>query len=138
MNGWPVTVEACLKPARAKLDQYEFVSRDRVGIHNLPLHPYAVTVSLVRGRRSFGITIKCVFGAYAVDGQFHRRPGDRSIWLGSNFSTARGHDQNATIRWRAFVSRFGVNVGVDDKEIPVYLDFYEDLRVVIRLRSKGT
>lgn len=62
MNILLVTLRASLKPARRKLERNEFVSRNRAGIHNLPLDPYAVTVSDDKKHRRRGAGITCLAG----------------------------------------------------------------------------
>jgi hypothetical protein len=135
MNAWPVSIDGILTPARKKITQYEFQCRDYKIIANLlPLissNPYKKTVSSVKNKRNTGIPITCIFNKNTVESQFHR--GNR-IWIGSNYTLA---GISATKKWRKFISNFGIIVGKDNNIIPVVLDFYQDLKVVIRLSDKS-
>jgi hypothetical protein len=135
MTTWPITLEGYLHPAKGKIDQYEFGRCDSNAIAKLPLPPYEVTASSTLEQRNPGIQITCQFGANTVQGQFHRTEADK-MWIGTNRRSIEGPP--ATRRWHHFVSFFGIKVCVDDKEIPVYLDFYPDLRVVIRLQCPSS
>ena len=133
---WPITLDGYLGPARGKIDQYEFNCRDKASINaKLPLgsgNPYVVTVSQHKGHRNKGIQVTVQFNHHKVLGQFHRHAENKpkGIWIGSNFTNQRLAATNA---WRHFVSHFGIAVGKDDKTIPVYLDFYNNLLIIIRL-----
>lgn len=131
--GWPVTLEGFLGPARTtKLDQYEFYCHNRTAIINsLPVNSYGVTASPIAGQRKKCRQITCKFNNHTVLGQFHRKVGSKSIWIGSNY-TIQGHA--ATMNWHNFLPFFGITVGKSNKIVPVYLDFYSTLLVVIRLR----
>jgi hypothetical protein len=135
---WPVTLDGCLNPARGNINQYEFNCRDKNSIETkLPLIPgnlYVVTVSTVKGRRNKGVRVSCRFNQHTVLAQFHRHPkqGPKGIWIGSDFTNQRSV---ATQQWHKFVSLFGITVGKHSKTIPVYLDFHNDLLIVIRLRQ---
>jgi hypothetical protein len=131
-----VTIEGVLKPARKKLNQYELQCLDVNSINsNLPLtpgNPYVVTVSRIVGRRNKGIPVTCEFNNNPpVIGQFHR---GRRIWIGTNKTIA---GISATNAWHQFMLLFKITVGLTDTEIPVYLDFYSNLQVVIRLRAQN-
>lgn len=134
---WPITLNGFLGPARkTKLDQYEFYCHDKASITaELPLNPgnpYIETVSQVKGRRNKGLTLTLKFSYHTILGQFHRHRGNEGIWIGSDY-TNRGSD--AKNEWHGFVSLFGITVGVDDKTIPVSLDFYNTPMIVIRPKS---
>lgn len=134
MVTWPVTIDGILTPAHGDPNQYEFQCRSYKAINSaLPLasgNPYTVTVSSIPGKRNKGIPIECKFNNYdPVECQFHRR---QRIWIGSN-RTLGGWA--ATDYWRRFMIHFGIVVGVTKKTIPVYLDFYPNLSVVIRLST---
>jgi len=137
MINWPITLDGCLSPARGKIDQYEFNCRDKASINaKLPFgsgNPYVVTVSPHKGHRNKGIQVTVQFNDHKVSGQFHRHAANKpkGIWIGSN-RTNQGSD--ATKAWRQFVSHFGITVGKQGKTIPVYLDFYNNLLIVIRRR----
>lgn len=134
MITWPVPINGILTPARGSVDQYEFQCRSYKAISSaLPLvsgNPYTVTVSNISGKRNKGIPIKCEFNNHAETGQFHR---GKRIWIGTN-RTLGGN--GATTAWHKFISHFGIVVGKTYKIIPVYLDFYPDLVVVIRLPTE--
>jgi len=134
---WPVTLGGFLGPARGtKVNQYEFYCHDLRSINaNLPLspdNPYRLTVSPVSGQRNKGLQVTCKFRGHSVLGQFHRHKESEGIWIGSDY-TNRG--SGATGQWHEFVSHFGIKVGVENKTVAVYLDFYVDpLKLHIRLR----
>lgn len=128
-----MTLDGILDPARRKLDQYEFYCRYKAIINEkLPLNPYRETVSKDRRKRNKGLQVTVQFNHHTVLGQFHRHPKNKrkGIWI---YSDRSNQGPVATEQWNQFVSRFGIRVGVDEKTIPVYLDFYYDL-IVIRLR----
>ena len=127
---WPITLDGSLSPARGNLDQYEFSCRDKA---KLPLDPYKETVSQDQRRRNKGLQVTVQFNHHIVLGQFHRHPENKpkGIWIYSDRSI-RG--PVATDEWNQLVSHFGIRVGANEKTIPVYLDFYYDRLIVIRLR----
>ena len=134
---WPVDLEAFLSPARGKLNQYEFWSRNTAEINkSLPLvpnNPYIETGSKIQKQRNRGIQITCSFNSATVLAQFHRKLNSRGIWIGSNY-TIQG--KIAVIKWKSFLTNFKVIVGRDNIMIPVVLKFYPDLKVDIHLRGK--
>lgn len=131
---WPITLDGFLGPARQKKDQYEFSCRDKASVNaKLPLDPYKATVSQDRGRRNKGLQVTVQFNHHTVLGQFHRHPKNKpkGIWI---YSDRASRGPVATNQWNQFVSRFGIRVGVDEKTIPVYLDFHYNRLIAIRLR----
>lgn len=133
----PVMLDGFLGPARrTKVNQYEFYCHDQISIGvKLPLtsgNPYRVTASPIPGQRNKGLQVTCKFKHYTVLGQFHRHTGREGIWLSSDFTNRRS---DATEEWHKFVSHFGIKVNVQNKTIPVYLDFYNNpMDIVIRLK----
>ena len=133
MSTWPVTICGELSPAfGTKIDQYEFRRLNPKSF--VPLSPYSNTWT--KYERSPGITITCQFQSYHELGQFHRKREngkDVKIWIGSNRRGNPNPDVQ-TKNWHSFISRFGIKVGISNTSVPVYLDFYEDLKVIIRLK----
>jgi hypothetical protein len=68
-----------------------------------------------------------------VPAQFHRKLNSQGIWIGSNY-TIQG--KIAVTKWKSFLLNFKVIVGRSNIMLPVILEFYTDLRVVIRLRGQ--
>ena len=129
---WPVTLvgELCSSYGVSP-NQYEFYCHDRAMIASrfpvVPGNPYFVTV----GNRHKGIVISCRYKNYSVEGQFHRYPTNRGVWL---YTDRSNRGAIATEEWYKFLLHFGIKVGEMHDPIPVYMDFCQDKTVIIRLR----
>jgi len=138
---WPIILNGCLHPSRGNIDVYEFCCHDKLTIDSklplIPGNPYQVTVSECNGKRKDGILVTCEFNKQTVKGRFHRYPAykpNKGIWIGTD---GRRGGKYATKAWHKFISYFGITVGVDNKELPVYLELHPDPRIVIRLRHES-
>jgi len=136
---WPVTLgNSFLWMARDDPNQNEFGCKVRAAIEAaLPLvpgnqNPYVVTVAhnpprrirIAQGiklRRNRGIQITCRYLNHHVVAQFHRKEGNRGIWISPDTTNRGGPARN---EWIAFVRRFGVIYGVPHAHIPVELEFH--------------
>jgi len=67
----------------------------------------------------------------SVEAQFHRYPNNRGVWL---YTDRSNRGAIATEEWNKFILHFGIKVGEMHDPIPVYMDFYQDKTVIIRLR----
>ena len=141
---WPIILNCYLEPARGSTNQYEFHCSNKHNAYTIdsklpliPGNPYQVTVSQCKGKRKHGIPVPCIFRQWTVIGQFHRHPPsqrNKRIWIYTDYSN-RGII--ATEQWHKFISYFGITVGHDDTQIPVYLEFHPDPKIVIRLRQES-
>jgi hypothetical protein len=121
---WPVTVEGTIKPSRGKINQYEIHCNHAEVNIKLPLasgNPYVQTVGTGKG-----ITITCKYKDNSELGQFHR--GEHHTWIYNNFEQ---QSRVATRNWKIFILLFEIKVGMDIKQVPVLLEFHEDLTIII-------
>jgi len=126
---WPITITGEIYPAHGIPSQWEIGHCQRSEISQLPLNPYTVTCGTPNQPRP-GITIICIHTNSSVVGQFHRKPDNKSIWLYTDWSNG---GLLATNNWYSFLfTSFGIVKGQSHVKIPVYLDFYPNLKVEIR------
>lgn len=126
MTTWPITIKGEIYPARGSLTQWEIGHCDKSKIHELPQNPYGETV----GKLPEGTQIECQCkNTIPVMGRFHRHPNDKGIWISTNRFE---EGPSATDKWYDYLSSFGIIKGKYHGKIPVYLDFYPNLKVEIR------
>ncbi len=129
MDVWPITIKGEICPAHGSLTQWEIGHGSRRSVAQLPLNPYGVTTG-TPVLRKVGLPITCTYNSHSVTGQFHRYSDNKGICIYTNRSV---DGPSATDKWYSFLSLFGIEKGKSHENIPVYLDFYSDLVVVIRL-----
>jgi len=129
MSVWPITIKGEIYPGHGIPTQWAIGQRDKSEIGQLPLNPYDETCG-TRNQPKSGIPITCKYKNVSVVGQFHRKPKNKDIWIYTN----RSNDGTpATDEWYKFLSSFEITKGSPHEDIQVYLDFYPNLVVVIRL-----
>ena len=138
MDVWPITIEGCIHQVRKHPKRWEIGHCNKSQILELPLDIYYETVGTKDGYLGIpqGIQIRCEdnnLPPQSVNSLFHRYRNNKGIWIASLFR--KTHDPVEVYNWYNFLSSFGAQQGHLQDDIPVYLEFYADLKVIIRLRT---
>ena len=141
MDVWPITIEGCIHQVRKDPKRWEIGHCNKSIIPQLPIATYYETVGTSEGYLGIpqGIQIICEnkhLPSQSVKSLFHRFRYNEGIWIASLFR--KTHDPAEVNNWYNFLSAFGAHRDHLQDDIPVYLDFYSDLKVIIRLRTGNT